>query len=332
MSRVVWQVCLLLAVGSCILRTPTTRATASHRTQAPSFSNAVAQIEQQWRIDDSIGVPSGRSVFLTHGHSTPTAVVLLHGFGSSPRQFLSLAASLYAHGINVWVPRLPYHAERGPVTALSRLTADDIRDAAQSATDIGSGLGDSVVVLGFSMGGVAAAWIAQHRSDVTRVVLVSPALELAHVPTALDHQLVRVALLLPEFKSGLARDPKRPDRTLGWSMHAVAQILMLAAFVELDAENAPPAVNNIRVLVNEHDRTVSSDAAVALATRWSAMGADVKIYQLSDSLQLAHDFIDVPDSSRRIPSVGNVVEALARGAPLPEWQGQLRTRLTSGIK
>ena len=40
------------------------------------------------------------------------AVVLIHGFTDSPRQFAELADSLYAAGDNVLVPRLPHHALR----------------------------------------------------------------------------------------------------------------------------------------------------------------------------------------------------------------------------
>ena len=50
--------------------------------------------------------------------------------------------------------------------ALKRLTAEQLRDWGDSAVDIAAGLGDEVVVLGISAGGVVAAWCGQNRPEV----------------------------------------------------------------------------------------------------------------------------------------------------------------------
>jgi esterase/lipase len=51
--------------------------------------------------------------------------VLLHGFTNSPTQFQGVGERLFAIGDNVYIPRLPHHAEReAPVSALSRVRAE----------------------------------------------------------------------------------------------------------------------------------------------------------------------------------------------------------------
>src|SRR5690348_3943799 len=96
---------------------------SAHPAPAQSYAAAVSLARAQQAIDDSVAVPLGRSILLTHGHRTARAVVLLHGYTDSPRQFADLADSLFAEGDNVYVPRLPHHAERGgDVSRLARVT------------------------------------------------------------------------------------------------------------------------------------------------------------------------------------------------------------------
>lgn len=315
---------VLLALGSP-RHTSTSSSSVTHRPDPPqSYAEAVRLIAKQERIDSTAAIKTGHSVFLNRGRRTPWAAVLLHGFANSPEQFRGVAESLYAAGSNVWVPRLPYHAAQQGAGTLSRLKAEDLCNAAGFAADIGAGLGDSVVVVGFSMGGVAAAWIAQYRPDIQRVVIVSPALALGHVPMSLGSPLVSALLRLPNITHRLIRDPRRTDRELGWSTHAVAQILRLGLAIKLAAEDSSPSVQDVRLLLNAHDRTINSAAGLALARRWAAAGAKVTVYQLSDSLRLPHDIIDATEPTGNPAVVYPILRALARGEPLPGWIARLR--------
>ena len=80
-------------------------------------------------------------------------------------------------GDNVLILRLPRHgmADR-KVENLSPLKAEELRDCADTSVDIACGLGQKVYVCGLSAGGTLAAWIVQNRSEVTRAVLIAPAL------------------------------------------------------------------------------------------------------------------------------------------------------------
>ena len=100
-----------------------------------------------------------RSILLTRGAPTGRVIVLLHGLTDSPLQFAPLAKRLYADGNNVFVPRMPHHGLRaGGVGALAALSSSGLRNFADSIVYSAAGLGDSVIVVGLSLGGTVAAW------------------------------------------------------------------------------------------------------------------------------------------------------------------------------
>src|SRR5215208_1454802 len=137
--------------------------------QISSYESAVAMIACRQAADDSIAAPGARTILLTHGSPTARAIVLLHGLTDSPGQFEALARRLHDDGNNVFVPRFPQHGVRGgDVRTLSALTVAELRAFADSVTSASAGLGDSLVIVGLSMGATVAAWIAQRR-EVWRV-------------------------------------------------------------------------------------------------------------------------------------------------------------------
>src|SRR5205085_712710 len=110
-----------------------------------------------------------------------------------------------------------------------------------------AGLGDSVVVLGLSMGGTVAAWLAQQRV-VSRAVLIAPALEPGRIPGILDRPIIGLASRLPNMTRRSALDSTRPDRELGFSTHAVAEILELGEWVLGRAARAAPRTQRMTFL------------------------------------------------------------------------------------
>ena len=295
-----------------------------------SYDSAFAAAVRQQRSDDSVAAPNGRSIVLGHGHVTARSVVLLHGFTNSPHQFDSLADVFYRDGDNVYVPRLPNHAERGSdPAALAKLTAEVLCAAADRAVDIGRGLGDSVIVVGLSGGGTMAAWIAQSRADVRRVIIIAPLIAVSHVPWALEVPVVAVALRFPEITHADPRDARQPDRELGWSTHGVGEILRLGLAARRASVVTSPATRDIRILLNANDRTISRSAVLGLGRRWLQHGASVEVFELPDSLGLPHDVIDPRQHVRRIDVVYPVIRALADGevpparfvTPIP-WRSQ----------
>ena len=234
---------------------------------------------------------------------------------------ISRSLRLFAEGDNVFVPRLPHHAEKaGRVANMGKLTAQELRDLGDASVDVARGLGDTVIVSGLSAGGTIAAWVGQYRSDVQRVVLVAPALDVTHVPWLLDGAALRLALRLPNVSRASPRDTTEPDREPGWATHAVAQTLKLGVAVRRSASGKRPAVHDLTVLLNAYDRTISNSVAIDLAHRWQSHGAETHIYLLPDSLHLPHVRDRSATSGEQLSVVYPVLDALIAGAKVrSEW-------------
>jgi esterase/lipase len=254
---------------------------------------------------------------LTSGATTARAFVLLHGLTDSPRQFEALANQLHADGNNVFVPRFPHHGIRGgSVTSLGALRASELRAFADSVVDEADGLGDSVVVVGLSLGGTVAAWIAQRRT-VERAVLVAPALEPGRIPSMFDRAVVALVDRLPDFILKSRPDVARPDREPGVSTRAVAELMELGDSVLREAAHAVPRTQRLVVLVNAHDRTVRESAAEGLARDWARHGATVSVLELPDSLGLPHNIVDARRGRVMVDAVPDLLRALAYGDSAP---------------
>jgi len=289
-----------------------TDSLVSHPQPAADYEAAVARARLFQRAD-SIATPSGRSMLRVHGHRTARAFVLFHGLTNSPYQFRDLADSIYDAGDNVFVPRLPWHAlPGGTQRELARIRAAALRGVADASVDIASGLGDTVIVFGLSLGGTMAAWVAQFRS-VGRVVIAAPALGVSHVTAALETPLMNLGLRLPNYSHDDPADPLRPDRMPGWCSRGIAQMMEVGLASRRGASTGAPRTSAIRMLVNAHDQTVNRTLIDDLVASWRAHGAGVETYELSDTLRLPHDIVDPTERGAK-PSVSEpVILALLYG-------------------
>jgi esterase/lipase len=291
----------------------------SHPFPAADYRSAIDRVTRRQAADDRVVAPSGRTVLLTHGVRTPRVDILLHGFTDSPNQFAELADSLFRHGDNVYVPRLPHHAEHsGDARALAGLTAVELRQTADSAVDVAAALGDTVVVVGLSVGGTMAAWMGQHRREVRRVVMIAPAFEAARVPSRLEGFLINLTERLPNVTRRSAPDTARPDRNPGFATHALAEVLRLGRAVQKAAGSRSPRATEFTLLLNDRDRTVKSSAALRLAKDWEAHGAQVSVYAFPASLGLPHNVLDAREPNGQPQLVLPSVIALVHGGPARE--------------
>ena len=286
----------------------------SHPRPAANYEDAIARA-RFFERGDSVAIAGGRSVLRVHGHRTSRAFVLFHGLTNSPYQFRDLADSIYAAGDNVFVPRLPWHAlPGGTQRELARITAAALRGVADTSVDIATGLGDTVIVFGLSLGGTVAAWVAQFR-PVDRVVIAAPALGVSHVAAALETPLMNLGLRLPNYSHDDPPDPLRRDRMPGWCSRGIAQMMALGLAARRGASAGAPRTQAIRMLVNAHDQTVSRALIDDLVAAWRANGARVETAELPDTLGLPHDVVD-PGERGAKPSVTEpVILTLLYGRP-----------------
>ncbi|HVP14708.1 MAG TPA: alpha/beta fold hydrolase [Terriglobales bacterium] len=242
--------------------------------------------------------PECRTLLLWHGERTPRVVLLLHGLTNCPEQFRLLGERLYARGANVLIPRLPEHGRADRMTtALARIRAGELCAFTDRAVDIARGLGDSVVVVGLSVGGTMAAWAAQERADVRRAVVIAPLIGYAGARGWLTPALTRLGLTMPN--TFVWWDSKARENLAGprhvyprFASRAAVETLLLGAAVQSRAAEDPPAARSIVMVTVGGDHGADNAATARLVRAWSGHGGDVLTWEFPARLHLNHDIID----------------------------------------
>jgi carboxylesterase len=102
----------------------------------------------------------------------PAGVLVLHGFTGNPQSMRPLAEALAAAGFSVELPLLPGHG-----TAVEDMLPTRFSDWSEAAERSYRSLAErsaSVAVVGLSMGGTLALWLAEQHPEVPALVLVNP--------------------------------------------------------------------------------------------------------------------------------------------------------------
>jgi len=266
---------------------------------APSYKEAMARWARAQEHEAAQPLhDGGRSIVLTHGHETERVFVLLHGLTNAPRQFRELGEKLFATGANVVIPRLAHHGLADRMTeAHAALTAQDLIGYAQYGVDLAQGLGKKVTVVGLSISGISAAWLAQNRDDIDEVFLLAPLFGPAVVPDPLT----------PAFAAALQR---LPNRMLWWDPRVRENLpgppynyprfptRGLGEALRLGLDTAQPGrklrVNRLGVILTENDRAVNNRRTRRLVEQWRAASPDTEIFlhEFPAEENIPHDFID----------------------------------------
>jgi len=271
----------------------------AHPRPATGYAEAMERVRALEAADGPDVGPDGRTRAYVHGARTARAVVFLHGLTNCPAQFDSLARLAYARGDNVLVPRLPRHGLSDRMTTVpAGITARELCDLTDRAVDAAAGLGERVTVVGLSVGGTLAAWAAQERGDVDRVVLVAPMLGVSVAPGWKGAVATRLAGVLPNVF--VWWDPKLKENVRGprhvyprFATRAVAATLEVAALVRKDASAGPPRARSAALFVLEGDAAVDNRAATALVADWRRHGMTaLRTTAFPGTLHLSHDLVD----------------------------------------
>jgi carboxylesterase len=229
-----------------------------------------------------------------------------------------LATALHERGWNVVVPRLPHHGYADKLTeANGLLTSEDLVETADRAVDVAVGLGDRVVVGGLSAGGVTAAWIAQNRPDVDRVVALAPLANLRPLPGWFTPQVVNAVLTAPDIETWWDSQKQAaipPD--YGYpklSTHAVASLIRLGMATLEQARRTEPGANSIVLTTNVNDGAVNPQTVTDLVDAWRVKGMDAKIYEWPPDWRLSHNMVDDVENADRFDDVYPVLMQLFGG-------------------
>lgn len=298
--RVIVGVAILagLALGYVVAWPADVPALESRASATQTHAEAVERFAELVADETDLGVLDAcRSRLLTHDDAAAVSVVLFHGLTNCPKQFAEFGRRLFENGANVVILRAPEHGIAdatgsgiGGVENVSDLTAEDLRDYADDAIDVATGLGDEVRVLGLSMGGVVSAWSAHHRADVDRVVAVAPALTIPFVPASFTHLFRNVFGRLPNI--ALPTSGSELDHVYtGGTTKGLDATFTMAASVADQAYRSPPAAGDVIVVLNPADDQVDPDHLTQFTSAWASSGGEVSLHRLPDA-GLPHDVID----------------------------------------
>ncbi len=241
--------------------------------------------------------PDCRTALLTHGRKMDQAVVLMHGMTNCPRQYAELAPLLYERGYNVLIPLMPHSglADRDS-DELKHLKAEELRDCCNTMVDIARGLGTHVTYAGLSVGGSMAAWVAQNRADVDRVVIIAPAFTLSsQIGIVLSRFAMHLLSWLPNLMTQrlFSVEDGPPQNYRGFATRALGQMMRLGFSVFDAAKTRAPAVPSVVLVTNIVDPAVNNKIARKLVERWRSYGAArVQTYEFDAKYKLVHDLID----------------------------------------
>jgi carboxylesterase len=265
----------------------------------PTYDDAVKGIQQLIALDD--GDPTIEKVALPrlyeHGSQTTNAIVLLHGFTNCPQQFDQMAHEFFNRGFNVYVPRIPRHGKADRMTRdLAHLTVDELKTCTKASYDFARGLGKNVTILGLSLGGTMAMWLAQTQ-PVDLAVPVAPFLEPIGFSQAIGTTSMRVLNALPNqywYWDPRVGAKQKPDYAYpGFPTHALAQIVFLGNLTLDAAKKAKPLARNIVLVTNDKENAVNNNVARRLLAQWQRSGANATEIVLSGLGQPRHDIIDL---------------------------------------
>jgi len=290
---------LLLLGAVWLLRPLPLDDLASTPGPARSYEEAMARWEraQAYEADQPLH-DGGRSIVLTHGHPTERVFVLLHGLTNAPRQFRELGEKLFATGANVVIPRLAHHGLADRMTdAHAAMTAQDLIRYAQYGVDLAQGLGEKVTVVGLSVSGISAAWLAQNRDDIDEVFLLAPLFGPAVIPDPLTPAFAAAMTRLPNklmwwdprVRENLPGPPYNYPR---FPTRALGEALRLGlATAQPDRELR---VNRLGVILTEGDLAVNNRRTKRLVEQWRAASphTEVFLHEFPAAENIPHDFID----------------------------------------
>ncbi len=116
----------------------------------------------------------------TTKQKTPYSIVYIHGFGASQAEGDPVHRDLAKrYGANLYLARL-HDAGIDDPDAFDDLTPENFLAGAKRALAIGKAIGDSVIVIGTSAGGLLTVYLAATHPEIKGIVLYSPCMAIAN--------------------------------------------------------------------------------------------------------------------------------------------------------
>lgn len=231
-----------------------------------------------------------------HGAAAERAVILIHGFTTCPQQFEELAHRFYDRGCNVYVPRIPRHGYQNRLTRdLANLTVPELQASSHEAYEFARGLGARVNVVGLSLGGSMALWLAQTQ-PLDTAVSIAPFLMPIAIPGAAGTPLMRFLDFLPDMYwwwDPRVKERCKPDYAYpGLPTHGLAECIFFGNAVVEQGGRAQPLARRCTLVTHDKESAVNNGVARRLFARWHRGNAGYGELVLEGLGPPRHDIID----------------------------------------
>ncbi len=181
--------------------------------------------------------PKNEERFIQYADKTPITILYIHGYGAS-RAEGELVVDRISKELkaNTYYLRLPGHGTN--VEDQARVSGKDHLDEVITTLKMMQKLGDKVIVIGTSMGGMIATYIAASNPElIDALVLVSPAYRYAGFfpKTATFYPVFKLITTVMERKPTAPIPPDKDNWSLYWYpnqyMRSMRQIYQLQSLV-----------------------------------------------------------------------------------------------------
>jgi len=148
--------------------------------RSASYDESLRQIESL-RAEESKTISDQKHMtqLMTHGQKTKYVLLSIPGLHESPFYLQGLNNFFFNEGANVLSLHLPGHQQKDE-TQLNKVKAQSWEEAVSDALTIAHGLGDEVLILGYSTGGGLAVQAALARpKEISQLFLFAPSIGLS---------------------------------------------------------------------------------------------------------------------------------------------------------
>jgi carboxylesterase len=160
--------------------------------------------------------------------------LVLHGFTGNPQSMRGLAFALADAGFTVEMPLLPGHGT--DISDMVETRWEDWSAAAETAYTELAARSDAVVVVGLSMGGTLAVWLAERHPEIAGLAVVNPLLSPPDEATVsfIEAMIEGGDEVAPGIGSDIAMEGAVESAYPGLPLRAV--LSLFAAATDVDAE------------------------------------------------------------------------------------------------
>lgn len=142
---------------------------------AETYEEALAAWSELKQDQPAACSPAVDSTEILHGRKTDIVFLVFHGFAGNPGQMTGLIDVLSAYDGNIIAPRIYGHFDQN-MDDLDDVTFEQWLDQGRAALSVAQGLGETVIVAGYSLGGLIATRLAfETPEQIDGLILLAPA-------------------------------------------------------------------------------------------------------------------------------------------------------------